>query len=67
LNRLELIDLDDPANPIVWAGAVHEFTEGAAGVYVDEEEMERLVSRGFVVIGGGDDEMFCLRYARSES
>ncbi len=63
MNRLELIDLDDPALPIEWTGTVDEFTAANVDAPMSDEELQHLTRNGFVVLGGGATGMFCVRYA----
>jgi hypothetical protein len=63
MNRLEVIDLDDPSLPIQWTGTVDEFTTANVDLPMTDDEREELASKGFVVMGGGAAPMVCVRYA----
>lgn len=63
MNRLEIIDLENPANPIEWTGTVDEFTAANVDCPMTEEELWQLTTRGYVILGGGAVPMVCVRYA----
>jgi hypothetical protein len=62
LTRVELIDLDDPTEPVSWSGALTEFVAANTDAPLSDDERSSLTKQGHVIVGGGAAAAVLIRH-----